>query len=442
MIRTLWRSWIQLVTRKRSLFAVGVASLPIAILIPLLACYAVNVPFWDQWELVPYLQKMQAGTLQPIDVFDQHNEHRILFPRMIMLALAWLTQWNTLYEVAFSVVVACGTFIFLWLIVRTTFQRPLLRFAAILITGFLLFSPAQFENWLWGWQIQWFLNVFGLVVAVWALAVWKAKPGQRLAVATVAAIIAAFSLASGIFVWAVCLALVLCDKKLRQFVAVWIAAAVFATLIYYAQYIDPSGHPSKVLFLQQPIAFVQYLATYIALPLAPFVKFAVPVAVVYTTSITAVVVMAWRRYGRIFIGSILPWLCIGMYGVCAAASTGVSRLGFGVGQAYSSRYFTLAVLIVIASVVVALKIVELSKGPTLLKRASLYVVAFLVIASSLTYGKGILQMQNRHTELLRSQECARSAQSSQDACLLLLYPNQEIVWSRLQYLRQIHFGGL
>src|SRR6266481_6254246 len=44
----------------------------------------VDTPFWDEWDgTAPLFEKMAAGTLCFADFFAQHNEHRILFPRLI-----------------------------------------------------------------------------------------------------------------------------------------------------------------------------------------------------------------------------------------------------------------------------------------------------------------------------------------------------------------------
>jgi hypothetical protein len=48
----------------------------------------VDTPFWDEWDrTAPLFEKMAAGTLGFADFFAQHNEHRILFPRLIFFGL-------------------------------------------------------------------------------------------------------------------------------------------------------------------------------------------------------------------------------------------------------------------------------------------------------------------------------------------------------------------
>ena len=52
----------------------------------------VDTPFWDEWDgTAPLFEKMAAGTLGFADFFAQHNQHRILFPRLIFFGLGRLT---------------------------------------------------------------------------------------------------------------------------------------------------------------------------------------------------------------------------------------------------------------------------------------------------------------------------------------------------------------
>src|SRR2546422_11380275 len=73
------------------IFLVGV---PVLALIVLVRTYGVNVPFWDQWDLVPFFQRYKSAELEWGDVWAQHAGHRIFFPRLIMLGLAVLSNWN------------------------------------------------------------------------------------------------------------------------------------------------------------------------------------------------------------------------------------------------------------------------------------------------------------------------------------------------------------
>src|SRR5215208_7141850 len=88
----------------------AIACLPPLYLIIIILTNTVDVPFADQWALVPLLERSYRGTLSLHDLWAQHNEHRLLFPRLIMLALARLSAWNTHIEMLANVGLAAGIF--------------------------------------------------------------------------------------------------------------------------------------------------------------------------------------------------------------------------------------------------------------------------------------------------------------------------------------------
>lgn len=428
----------------RRLGYVALVAAPAFFLGVLLVKYAVNVPFWDQWELVTLFQNWHFGQLSFADFFAQHNEHRVLFPRLIMFALAVATGWNILYEIAVNLVLALLIFWFLWLILQRTFVTTRMRVIAAAAVSLVVFSPIQLENWLWGWQIQWYLNVLGLVVSVWALYVWRTVTWVKFVVAIAAAIIATYSLASGFFVWLVCIPLIWFNKDLRHLLWLWLGVAVVAVGSHYIGYIDPAHHPSKLIFLKEPFNFLLYSLVYIVRPLSVDYMVSIPVFVAYAVVYVGALGYIAKRYIEQITIALLPWLSLSLYGLCAAATTAISRLGFGIEQAYSSRYSTLSNLILIGGVVLLCKIIERerSEGGSKVHRAAIFLFAATIVIVVANFGKGAIQMHNRHTELVKMQHCARTATSSKDDCLLLLYPDKDTVWPRLEYLRSIHWGGL
>src|SRR5450830_314885 len=67
------------------------AMIPLLYLVRLCVRHYVDVPYMDQWELLPRLDRMDAGTLTLRDLWIQHNEHRPMFPVLVMLGLAKLS---------------------------------------------------------------------------------------------------------------------------------------------------------------------------------------------------------------------------------------------------------------------------------------------------------------------------------------------------------------
>ncbi len=418
-------------------YAVAVA-VPFLALVVMVAIFGVNVPFFDQWELVSLFEKYHDGQLAFSDFFAQHNEHRLLFPRLVMFVLAEASSWNIQLEMFASVLLAGAALFFLYKTLAYTIRNKMLRWLALASISIIFFSPIQWENWLWGWQIQWYLNILGLIVAVWALGVWQASPLKRIVVATFAAIVATYSLASGFFVWVVCVPLLWFVPSLRRWLWLWLVLAAAAIGSHYIGYQDPMYSPSRMLFLDAPFAFAKYVATYLAHPITVESVHTKFTAVFYAAVFGGALVIIFKKARHLLRAELLPWFILALYACCAAASTGVSRLGLGVEQAYSSRYVTISQFLLITLVVLLYILIE----HKLARRFAMVALIIIVSLVLLNYAKGIIQMDKQSKILRSARQCAMQAQSKEDECLLKLYPSKGHVWPRLEYLRSIHWSGL
>ena len=126
-----------------------VAVIPALLLGVMLMQKTVNVPFYDQWELVPKIENLQQGNFLVDDLWQQHNEHRLFFPRLLMLGSAVLTDWNTNYEILISFILAIASFVLLIKTLQTTNRKRLaIPFLLPLVLSVIWFSPVQSENWM------------------------------------------------------------------------------------------------------------------------------------------------------------------------------------------------------------------------------------------------------------------------------------------------------
>jgi hypothetical protein len=73
----------------------------------------------------------------------------------------------------------------------------------------------------------------------------------------------------------------LAHQDLQRLMPVWLAVGLAVIATHYVGYVDPPTHPSKTLFLQQPIAFAKYLLVYLDRPFAAEFILALPIAVAY-----------------------------------------------------------------------------------------------------------------------------------------------------------------
>lgn len=67
-------------------------ALAVSAALGLVLVFGSNVPYWDDWDMVPVLTGEQPVTLSYL--WSQHNEHRLLLPRLALLGLLRLTGWD------------------------------------------------------------------------------------------------------------------------------------------------------------------------------------------------------------------------------------------------------------------------------------------------------------------------------------------------------------
>jgi hypothetical protein len=315
----------------------------------LIAVTAVDMPYWDEWDWAGLVYKMHLGTLAFADLWAQHNEHRMLFPSLIMLGLARLGGWDPVREQFVSL----GLVVLSQIAIVALIRRSAHGTAGVIgaaAASIFLYGLWQNENFGWGFQTAWFLcNACAIGVAV-LLA--RPDPGWAAVVpAALLAAIASYSSAQGLVVWAVgAVALALSFRDRVRTLAVWIPAAIAAYVVYrHGMAPADTGH---VDVLAQPLTVVAYGLTYLGAPLARLFgspSSSVAGALLLLTLAASFVadVRSPDRIRRLVRGA--PWYALAAYPLVCAAATAFGRGAFGVDQALTGRYTTIASLAWVAA---------------------------------------------------------------------------------------------
>jgi hypothetical protein len=406
--------------------------------------YGVPVPYMDQWELVPLLSKLYHHQLTFSDLWAQHNEHRIIAPRIVMLTLAKLSGWNIRWEFMTSVAIAGATMLLLFSMLKKAFPERVPAWLLIAFS-FLIFAPVQSENWMWGWQIQIFMNVFGVVLAAWALTKW---PDRLLGIiiAIAGGFLATYSFSNGLFCW-VAIAPVFVMRKPRnwKFLLIWAVAAALAIGMYLWSYIKPANHPPIWLFLDYPGRWLLYALLYVGGPMTlgsgPWALIGAGVLVVIM-SIAMLILVLRQDKGKLTV--LAPWLCLMMYVVISAFATGVGRIGFGPAQALSSRYTTFASLSIMAIMVMVAMWMAANRQPqggTSLKviivssvMAAVFVYSYVLGTKS---GLGYMEYTQQQRKICMEGLQALPNPNVPDQLLLMMYPHPEMVRERAMMLSEL-----
>jgi len=407
----------------------------------LIARRGVDLPFYDQWDLVPRLQELASGHWSWTALWLQHNEHRILVPQALMLLLARATAWSVCWELAVNLAVAGALFAALLAWLRVASPKPLPLWVPPLLS-LLVFNPNQWENWTWGWQLAIFLVALAAVGCV----AWLSFSGERpwlLAPAVACAAIGTFCFANGLLLWPLGLGLVAAQRKTRwRRMAIWVLAALCCLELFFFRYgwlprLEQSSHWRQLKLLSGDVAI--YLR-------APFFGFhgelslyagivAVGAALFYVGRrlVATLGTPATERTAQL--ERELPWIVLLAFGAAGAVLTGLGRMDLGLHQALSSRYVTLSNLFWIG--LLGLWLVGPRERPRWSPALLGAAVACLVAAGA--SGESMFVLQEKWRREMRVVLCRPDGPDA-GADLSLLYPEPRLIRERIEILRHLRLG--
>jgi hypothetical protein len=402
--------------------------------------YGLRVPFWDQWETVLLLEKIHNNTFTLADLWMQHNEHRILFPKILMLLLARWSNWNIFLELCANIVLAAFILLFLLLILRDTLKT--VPGWLKIFTSLMVFSMAQYENWSWGWQIQMFLSLLGSVMAIWAVNKWQGKAlGLITAIST--AVLSSYSFNTGLITWPVLFAVMLLQKKWKlKHIIILILAGIITVLLYYHNYTKCRSNLFIFLFLKHPLFYIRYVLTYLGTSLSFDYSYSFITALIILALILWSIFNIWRLDPQ-KLQDLAVWPALALYVCMAACITGIGRLDSGWQQAASSRYTSISFLLPLSAAVLLYYAVKL-RSETKTEKTSknmLFIgtiTAVFLISYIGCYHSGIKTMKRRSKYINASAYCLNHPQIADDYSLARLYPDPDVVRSRIKILSELN----
>ena len=341
--------------------------------------YGVNIPFWDQWGITPNLLiEDSKGQLTFQTLFAQANESRLFFPKLVFLELAKLTQWNTRAEMAITWLLALLVFANLYFLVcRTLKQLPAWgKTTVLLLMGLVVFSPMQFENWLWGIQMIVFVPILCISTCI-TLCYLGLRPWQKFLLCGLLCTISTFSYANGMVAWVVVYPIMVISTtwtlrslfKPRWLLPGWLFLMAANLSLYFHNYQKPSYHPSFSYALTHPLEAIRYFLVFMGIPLGLLssINFSLLMGLLL---ISLFAYCNWRIFRLIAcrqndLSFSLGWQVLGTYSLLSGLITASGRVGFGVSQAMSSRYTTFSIYLIVS--LIGLVSILLTSQPLLIK---------------------------------------------------------------------------
>ncbi|MEM0896122.1 MAG: hypothetical protein AAGJ79_04485 [Verrucomicrobiota bacterium] len=361
------------------IFAV-VAWLPAVVTIVFVDESSVNIPVWDDFERIPLLEKYEAGELTLGFLISPHIEHRILIPRLIILANY---EWGG-GDIRNEVWVILGSLLMTSmalaaLVLRTRGARAS-SWLIVFLINLTIFSLIQYQNLCWAIQTAFVLPLMFLALTLLTLhSRWPS--GWRFGLCVLWAMGATFCFTHGLVLWLLVFGYFLLSPDFASMrsrvvtTGIWgaVAAAVFGL---YFHDLSSTSHPVHSYF-QAPgatppglegilvganevervkgyamNALGSQFSRYVFAPpkeIAP-VTGAVQLVLFVLAAATGVGVCLARRDKESW-RDLLPWMALGGYVLVTVLIMALGRSHMGLGRSMSPRYISITLYLTVALLV-------------------------------------------------------------------------------------------
>ncbi len=410
----------------------------LAVLIWLIWTHTSALPNWDEWDMAYFLRLADDGQLRWQSFWRFHNEHRIFLPRMILYLLINLTGWRTQIMMMVNLGIAIGT---AGLVSAAAYRSLGRRGFALVILPFilLLFSFAQFENWLFGFQTNFILAAFGMGCCIYGTTLPRSRSALGYALAFGGCLIASLSTLSGLFSWPVFLPVIWRYGRWRT--ALWVSATAVLYLLYF------NGFPSSDRTLPTLGAFCWYALAYLGAPLgAPTPVIAILFAGGSLLLMAGNLALLYRN-PQLF-HRFLPWGSLGLFALAGMVVTAGGRAALGLNQALTSRYqifsayWWLSVLIAMALILTSAGHHNAgnSKQPPQFARivqwSNWLLLPVLLLGLLRVDFLGLRDAQHWLQQQRANEDCAYHYDTAPNDCLAVYYPSVPRTRARLAFFEQ------
>ncbi len=223
------------------------------------------LPIWDYWRVVQHLPQYRALDISVL--WQQHNEHRIVFPE-IVFALDMTKLGGHQY---LPLVVSFLCYAALWMLLASSFVSDpsvskRLRVAGPLLAAVVMFWEGSSVSLGNTFLLQWSMAQCAVLLALWLLAQGGAKPKASVLSGTIAAaVVATYSSGNGMAIWPILIVgAILLRMRVRALVILCIAAA-FSIGAYFIGY--RSLHEiNPMLIIQHPFYTLGFICSYLSMP--------------------------------------------------------------------------------------------------------------------------------------------------------------------------------
>lgn len=223
----------------------------------IIVAYAENIPYADDLAVLSSLYDIQHAPnwyLKLRILFNFHNEHRIVVPRLIAISIYYL-QHRHINIMWWIIVGNVSIFLTLYLYFKAGFSNYKINF--FLPVLFFVLQPMHCELMYWGMAS---LQNIG-VVALSSLSFYYLFCSKNKYLALLIAILAVFTSANGLFTFIIAIVALFYQKE-RSGGIIWLAVGIACGFLYWNDFVI--GKNSGDGF-EESIQIVRFLKTFISL---------------------------------------------------------------------------------------------------------------------------------------------------------------------------------
>lgn len=297
--------------------------------------YGVNVPFWDEWDLIAFFEQSQHR-LDFQALWHQHNEHRVVWVKLLYWVYWKLGMLDLRLVMITSQLLLASTLPLILLELKKIASTPVV----LMLCSMWILTPVHHTNVFWAFQFQWY--------ALWAFAMLNLAmlcqenlTPRRFAMACLAGMGAMLCTLGGVVVLANGLIL-LSLRNIRthrqvKYTFTWLVFSIGCVIVYWWN-LEPSVHSgSSTSILTRVLNLLIFLPSLLANTLSTqHLPTALAIGVLGLIALVVLLIRGAFRE-RLFVWGMIQLSLL----FCAAVSLGRSNIQSSL--ALSSHYALLTV---------------------------------------------------------------------------------------------------
>jgi len=311
------------------------------------------VPFWDGWIQIQH--PAEGGNPVSLDwLWSQYNEHRMPIPKLFLAAdLDWLHGTQIFLLSSIFAIQLLQVVILSWAMWVLGGWRGALWRTGTGLAAFCLFCLSQWENLTWGMQVCFLLpGLFASISFVGLLLYWSRHKqpsahnrylGLYVLLSIAAALGATWSYANGNLLWPLLLVAAIVLRLPLKIVLSYAIAGALSTALFMNNYLRP---PYVIDHARTPINTLKYFAGYFG---SSWLGASEHTRAAEAIGLIGFGIAFWFLLGlRSYIANCRAFhihlILVTLFCLGSGLVTSFGRAGFGVSQAFSSRYQSIALL--------------------------------------------------------------------------------------------------